>query len=868
MSYFFKTFEEIGEYVDAIKGYRYVDNPSSWLEALKQTIGDAKYIGIEGQSEGTFYNPKGWNWVEVGKSVETSGLTGGQTSVPTTSTVVTDLSTGGATAGATALATEATGITIELSLAGYIATALTGLGLGVVSYELAPHFWTDLSNAMFGDILGEVSYEESEPLLRKKIKGFISKSKNGKLTTYLPYEPTEKAYNFFRDHIVSHPYVNTNFPGAIFDSSGNCIAGQTQSYTKPYFTKTFLDYFMDKCVDEAHAHGYLNCKPINTDLLYNQMQSNFDMSRVNLFSYQFSVNFNYWNADFHHSGTPSTSVLGINCYSVSKETIRLLRRSKNYEDDYYYIVGNELIPQEQQVKPIYSCSMYWKSNNYEPSINLRENDTATYMAYDNDLIVGIGSDKTFDPTDTYKRFVCTNINAGDTVPVLDDYLTNAGVKAVGKIPNPNSNFQQYYKDWYGNAKDVAGVDKDENDNVNVFIPMNTPMGDTDKIINKGVNIDDDSYNDSQDKTQQGEDLPSIDDINDSIGDIIPDYDDSPYTPDNLPEPKPGIPIPTYPTYPNVPNNPTPDSPKPPSIIGGTATGMISIYNPTKEELSRFSSYLWSNNFLDNFLKIFQNPMDAVIGLHILYATPITGGKNNIIVGYLDSGVPSDIVTKQYTEIDCGTVNVSELYGNATDYEPYTKVACYLPFVGIVPLKTDDVMGKKVNIKYGVDVLTGTCLATITVTNLKGVTIAMYTFTGNCAVQLPLSGGNYSGVIRGLVGMVGSVAVGGAIGAIGAVGSALNSKLDVAHSGSIGSNAGAMGVRKPYLIITRTEPNDALNYNRYYGFPSNKAVSLKSCLGYTKVKEVHAESIDNATITEKNEIENLLKSGVIISSLDA
>ena len=868
MSYFFKTFEEIGEYVDAIKGYRYVDNPSSWLEALKQTIGDAKYIGIEGQSEGTFYNPKGWNWVEVGKSVETSGLTGGQTSVPTTSTVVTDLSTGGATAGATALATEATGITIELSLAGYIATALTGLGLGVAAYEVAPHFWTDLSNAMFGDILGEVSYEESEPLLRKKIKGFISKSKNGKLTTYLPYEPTEKAYNFFREHMISNPTINTDFPGAIFDSNGICIAGQTQSYENPYFTKTFLDYFMDKCVDEAHAHGYLNCKPINTDLLYNQMQSNFDMSRVNLFSYQLSVDFREWNVDFHHSGTPSANVFGINCYSVSNDTITLLKRMKNYEDDYFYTASDSLIPEEQRLKPIYSGCMYWYGSSFEPSIDLKENNTAIYMADDTELIIGIGSDGPFNPTDTSKRFICTNINAGNTVPVFDDYLTNAGVKAVGKIPNPNSNFQQYYKDWYGNAKDVAGVDKDENDNVNVFIPMNTPMGDTDKIINKGVNIDDDSYNDSQDKTQQGEDLPSIDDINDSIGDIIPDYDDSPYTPDNLPEPKPGIPIPTYPTYPNVPNNPTPDSPKPPSIIGGTATGMISIYNPTKEELSRFSSYLWSNNFLDNFLKIFQNPMDAVIGLHILYATPITGGKNNIIVGYLDSGVPSDIVTKQYTEIDCGTVNVSELYGNATDYEPYTKVACYLPFVGIVPLKTDDVMGKKVNIKYGVDVLTGTCLATITVTNLKGVTIAMYTFTGNCAVQLPLSGGNYSGVIRGLVGMVGSVAVGGAIGAIGAVGSALNSKLDVAHSGSIGSNAGAMGVRKPYLIITRTEPNDALNYNRYYGFPSNKAVSLKSCLGYTKVKEVHVESIDNATITEKNEIENILKSGVIISSLDA
>ena len=865
MSYFFKTFEEIGEYVDAIKGYRYVDNPSSWLEALKQTIGDAKYIGIEGQSEGTFYNPKGWNWVEVGKSVETTGLTGGQTSVPTTSTVVTDLSTGGATAGATALATEATGITIELSLAGYIATALTGLGLGVVSYELAPHFWTDLSNAMFGDILGEVSYEESEPLLRKKIKGFISKSKNGKLTTYLPYEPTEKAYNFFRNHIVSHPYVNTNFPGAVFDSNGNCIAGRTQSYTTSYFTKTFLDYFMDKCVDEAHAHGYTNCKPVNTDLLYNQMQSNFDMSRVNLFSYAFSVDFDGWNMDFKKpsTGVEQLNVFGINCYSVNNETIELLRREQNYEGDYFYVASNNLIPEEQRIKPIYSGSTYWYSSSYEPSVSLKENDTALYMGTNDVLIVGIGGQK-FTSTSTRQGFKATNINAGETVPTFDDYLTNAGVKAVGKIPNPNSNFQQYYKDWYGNAKDVAGVDKDKNDNVNVFIPMNTPMGDTDKIINKGVNIDDNSYNDSQDKTQQGEDLPSIDDINDSIGDIIPDYDDSPYTPDNLPEPTPGTTIPKYPTYPSVPNNPTPDSPKPPSIIGGTATGMISIYNPTKAELSSFSSYLWSNNFLDNFLKIFQNPMDAIIGLHILYATPITGGRNNIIVGYLDSGVASDIVTKQYTEIDCGTVNVSELYGNATDYEPYTKVACYLPFVGIVPLKTDDVMGKKVNIKYCVDVLTGTCLATITVTNLKGVTIAMYTFTGNCAVQLPLSGGNYSGVIRGLVGMVGSVAVGGAIGAIGAVGSALNSKLDVAHSGSIGSNAGAMGVRKPYLIITRAEPNEALNYNKYYGFPSNQAVSLKSCLGYTRVKEVHVENINNATITEKNEIESLLKSGVIIS----
>ena len=86
--------------------------------------------------------------------------------------------------------------------------------------------------------------------------------------------------------------------------------------------------------------------------------------------------------------------------------------------------------------------------------------------------------------------------------------------------------------------------------------------------------------------------------------------------------------------------------------------------------------------------------------------------------------------------------------------------------------------------------------------------------------------------------------------IGAVGSALTMKTDVSHSGTIGSNAGVMGIRKPYLIITRYDSFDAMGYNRFYGLPSNKTVTLNSCKGFTRVKSIHIDDIPTATDSER------------------
>lgn len=331
-----------------------------------------------------------------------------------------------------------------------------------------------------------------------------------------------------------------------------------------------------------------------------------------------------------------------------------------------------------------------------------------------------------------------------------------------------------------------------------------------------------------------------------------------------------------PSYPTPPITPVPDitpTPTPPTISGGggSATGLANLYNPTLAQVKEFSRWLWGSDGLnlDQLKKLLQDPMQAIIGLHVMYATPTTGANRDIQVGYINSGVTSKIVTEQYTEIDCGTVTINEYFGDARDYSPFTQVYCYLPFIGIVELNADDVVNSTLGIKYKIDVLTGCCLAQLTVKKY-GLDAVLYTYTGNCAVQMPITSGNYLSTVSSLLGAVVSgaaaVATGGALApvAIGAAANALGggARASVAMSGSLGSNAGAMGIRKPYLIIKRVESADANGYNEFYGYPTNKRVNLSQLTGYVRVKDINLSGT-NATEDEQNEIVTLLKEGVIL-----
>ena len=145
---------------------------------------------------------------------------------------------------------------------------------------------------------------------------------------------------------------------------------------------------------------------------------------------------------------------------------------------------------------------------------------------------------------------------------------------------------------------------------------------------------------------------------------------------------------------------------------------------------------------------------------------------------------------------------------------------------------------------------------------------LYTYSGNCSQQLPLTSGNATGMLSALIGGITaglSVASGGGLGVLAGAqiaGQSLTHEMfHVSHSGNISSNAGIMGNKKPYLIIGRRHCYDANNYNALYGYPANKTVALGNHSGYVKVKKCFLKTA--ATAPEHDQIMSLLSAGVIL-----
>ena len=437
-------------------------------------------------------------------------------------------------------------------------------------------------------------------------------------------------------------------------------------------------------------------------------------------------------------------------------------------------------------------------------------------------------------------------NGVNKIGVTPD-LTN-----ISSFSDIQNKLRQTYPDLYNNSLDIPFYDVDtDTTTVNKWIPVTIPtdfLNTDDNIINKPNNkpvstnlnqTNDGSYpdNDTENKAKENTitegSIPSTPDNIDPINPILPSEDS--------------------------PNIIVPDI--------NTDTGLGAVYVPTIEQLNSFSQWLWSPNFIDQIKKLFSDPMQGIIGLHQIYFTPEHNGTDTIHCGYLDSEVTSDYTKKRYIKINCGSVNVKETFGNIFDYEPLTTIECYLPFIGIVPLKVGDVMRSTIRIEYICDVLTGACLCNIYVLR-DDIKALLYTYGGNCAVNYPLSSGSYMGIISSLVGVTMSVATGIISGGTsiplsigGGAMSLLNAKTNVKTSGGYSGNTGAMGVKKPYLIIKNTLTSMPDNYNKYIGNAYNDIKNISECVGYSVIENV--QLIGEMTDTEKEEIKNYLESGVII-----
>ena len=335
---------------------------------------------------------------------------------------------------------------------------------------------------------------------------------------------------------------------------------------------------------------------------------------------------------------------------------------------------------------------------------------------------------------------------------------------------------------------------------------------------------------------------------------------------------------------------TSDKIKPPNVpsLSGAGAGLFTIYNPTNSELMQLAQKLWSPDALTAILQYFTNPMDTILGLSIVPVAPRGGTRANIHLGVYNTEVAANVVDSDYVIVDCGTIPIERYWGSYLDYDPYTKISCYLPYIGEIDVNPDQVMQKNVSIKYYVNVVTGDIVAMLCADGS-----VIYTAAGNCIRQLPLSNNDYSAIINTAVSAVSTLAMAAATSGVGnaaiagaqeagqstelleakqtanSVGSGgslihdvMNAKFHYQHAGAIGTGSGQLSYQTPYLTIERPNLDLADNYKGFVGYPCNKTMALSSCHGFTQIEATRL-SISGATDAEIAEITTLLVGGVII-----
>lgn len=302
-------------------------------------------------------------------------------------------------------------------------------------------------------------------------------------------------------------------------------------------------------------------------------------------------------------------------------------------------------------------------------------------------------------------------------------------------------------------------------------------------------------------------------------------------------------------------------------VSAVDTGFMTLFTPSLQNMRDLAAYMWANPLFDvnAYKKILANPMDAILGLSLVPVTIPANTAKQVTVGNIPTGISMPVADNQFIEVDCGSINVNEHWGAYLDYAPYTKCELYLPYCGIHPVDTDDIMATTVKVVYHVDILTGACCAYV-----KCGDSVLYTFTGQLATTIPITGNDWTSMINGIINAttaIGSMAATGGLTAPMAVSEVASTVINTAkptmeRSGSLSGTGGMMATQYPYLILTR--PRQALPelQNRFSGYPSFISSYLSDLSGYTEVYSVHLEGI-SATGVELSEIEQILKGGVIL-----
>lgn len=323
----------------------------------------------------------------------------------------------------------------------------------------------------------------------------------------------------------------------------------------------------------------------------------------------------------------------------------------------------------------------------------------------------------------------------------------------------------------------------------------------------------------------------------------------------------------------------PDAPDE-TVSGALGYGFLNFYRPSDAQLRSFGALLWTSPFYakwhdwdsvyNSFLNAFSDPLDYIVGLFMLPVKPSASASSGIFLGGIKCNtVTAPKITNQWKTIDFGTIEINELYGNYLDYAN-SRISIYLPYIGTADLDVQEVNGGTVHLQYIVDCFTGACVANVHLKKATptpwGMTYTnetVHSYTGNMAIQLPLSANSFDNMISGLVNVGLGLGANNPTTVLGGLKDMASGLVgDLTTRGSLSSNTGKLGYQTPYLMFTRPIEVKPTNLNNLHGVSAGVGGKLSSFRGYVVCSDVKLDGV-TATDSELNEIETMLKTGVYV-----
>lgn len=280
-----------------------------------------------------------------------------------------------------------------------------------------------------------------------------------------------------------------------------------------------------------------------------------------------------------------------------------------------------------------------------------------------------------------------------------------------------------------------------------------------------------------------------------------------------------------------------------NIMSSIASDLVKAYQVDLANLNQLTSFLWSDGFIDTIKKLQNNPMENIQKLFYLPYDVEVSTEENIKIGNTDSEIRGKRIVKQFQEIDFGNIDITEYYGNTLDYN--TELSIYLPFIGEKTLNIYDIMGGSLNLKYRVDILTGNCIAILSIVRKQNdVTLnsVLYTYIGDMSNSVPLTSTQnnfFKQILGNLTNPTALITNSGVQFAMSGM-SGVNA-TSYTHSGNIGGNNGFMSVLTPYLIIRRPVNVKPADYEKTFGYPAYTSVTLANQTGYCRYRECYFDN---------------------------